>query len=203
MKHFTAGLIFTLSFAGAAFAATPEAVPIVALNGALIATMKAGAAKTDFMTRYNALAPVVEKSLNLPVILQNSVGFQWASIPAAQQQALGKVFEQFTVASYVNGFGGYGGQTLDVLPDERVVGATKIVETSLNSPGGPAVRLDYVMTDGAAGWQATDVLLQGTISKVAIQSSDFSAEVTNGDASQLIAALKSKVTKLSGGALTP
>jgi phospholipid transport system substrate-binding protein len=58
------------------------------------------------------------------------------------------------------------------------------------------------MTKGDAGWQVTDVLLNGTISKVAIQSSDFGSEVTSGDASQLIAALKAKVATLSGGALT-
>jgi phospholipid transport system substrate-binding protein len=68
--------------------------------------------------------------------------------------------------------------------------------------GSPPVRLDYVMTQNATGWQATDVLLNGTISKVAIQSSDFSSEVTSGDASQLISALKAKVATLSSGALT-
>jgi phospholipid transport system substrate-binding protein len=46
------------------------------------------------------------------------------------------------------------------------------------------------------------VLLNGTISKVAIQASDFSALVTTGDASQLIAALKAKVATLSGGAIS-
>ena len=55
------------------------------------------------------------------------------------------------------------------------------------------------MAEGDKGWQATDVLLNGTISKVAIQSSDFSSLVSNGDASQLIAALQKKVAALSSG----
>jgi len=186
-----------------AFATTPEAAPIVALNDALIATMKAGSANASFIARYQALDPVVKSTFNLPVIMKNSTGFYWATLPAAQQQELNKVFEQFTVASYVSAFDGYNGQSFKVLPTERSVGASKVVESQIIPGDGSApTELDYVMTDGPGGWQVTDVLLNGTISKVAIQSSDFSSEVTSGDASQLISALKAKVATLSGGALT-
>ena len=185
------------------FATTPEAAPIVALNAGLIATMKAGSANASFTSRYQALDPVVKSTYNLQVILQNSTGFYWSTLPAAQQQELEKLFEQFTVASYVSAFSSYNGQSFQLLPDERSVGASKVVETQiLPGDGSAPTRLDYVMTNGAAGWQVTDVLLNGTISKVALQNSDFSSEVTSGDASQLISALKAKVATLSGGALT-
>ena len=52
-----------------------------------------------------------------------------------------------------------------------------------------------------AGWQAVDVLLNGSISQVAVQRSDFRASVAAGDASALIANLQRKVAELSGGAL--
>ncbi len=182
-------------------AATPEAQPIVALNAALIATMKAASANASFTSRYNALDPVIKSTFNLQVILQNSTGFFWPTLPAAQQQKLLQIFEQFTVASYVSGFNGYDGQTIEVLPAERDVGASKVVETQIvPADGSTPTRLDYVMTNGPAGWQATDVLLNGTISRVAIQSSDFSSQVTSGDASQLISALQAKVAALSGNA---
>jgi phospholipid transport system substrate-binding protein len=143
---------------------------------------------------------LVAQTLNLPVILQNSVGFLWSTVPAAQQAQLADLFERFTVASYVNGFNGYGGQQIEILPTEKPLGTKKIVETQIvPSDGSAPTRLDYVMADGAAGWQVTDVLLNGTISKVAVQSSDFSALVTAGDASQLIAALKTKTAALFNG----
>jgi len=185
-----------------ACADTPEAAPIARLDSALIAVMKAGSANASFQSRYDQLDPAVTQALNLAVILQNSVGVEWSTIPAAQQQQLENVFEQFTVASYVNGFGSYGGQQIQVLPAERDLGAKKIVETQIVPADGSApTRLDYVMANTNAGWQATDVLFNGTISKVAIQSSDFSSLVNSGDASQLIAALKTKIATLSGGAL--
>jgi phospholipid transport system substrate-binding protein len=185
-----------------ACADTPESAPIASLDSALIATMKAGSANASFQSRYDALDPVVKSTLDLPVILQDSVGFLWSTVPAAQQAQLATLFEQFTVASYVNGFNGYGGQKINILPEERDVGGKKIVETEIvPADGSTPTKLDYVMADGDHGWQVTDVLLNGTISKVAVQSSDFSALVTSGDASQLIAALQTKITTLSGGAL--
>lgn len=197
-------LLVPLAAPPLAMAATPpEAQPIEALDNALIATMKAGSKHEGFMQRYSALAPVVKSTFNLPVILKNSTGFFWATFPAAQQQELQKLFEQFTVASYISGFDSYNGQKIKLLPTERTVGDKKVVETEIvPADGGSPTRLDYVMTYGADGWQVTDVLLDGTISKVAVQTSDFSSEVSSGNASQLISALKSKVASLSGGALS-
>jgi phospholipid transport system substrate-binding protein len=183
-------------------AATPEQAPIAALNGALIAAMKAGSAKSDFAARYAALAPVVETTFNFPVLLQETVGLLWPTVPGAQQEELANLFKQFTVASYVNGFDNYSGQSIMILPAERDIGALKVVETEiLGSDGEPLSRLDYVMSKGDTGWQATDVLLKGTISDVGVQSSDFSNFVQAGDATQLIAALKVKIATLSGGQL--
>jgi phospholipid transport system substrate-binding protein len=190
------------SAAAAQAAQTLEARPIEALSAGLVATMKAGSANASFTDRYDALDPIVKSALNLQVILQNSTGFYWATLPAAQRQELLHLFEEFTVAKYVSGFNGYGGQKIEVLPAEREVGVAKVVESQIVATDGTEpTRLDYVMTKGPNGWQATDVLLNGTISQVAIQSSDFSSEVSSGDASQLIAALKTKVSQLSGGAL--
>jgi phospholipid transport system substrate-binding protein len=184
----------------AARADTPEDAPVQALDSALIATMKAGSAGQGYAQRYKALDPVVTQSFNMPVVEQNSVGFLWVTIPQAQQSALDAVFEQFTVASYVSQFNGYSGQKINILPAEKSLGNKKIVETQLVPGDGSApVELDYVVSNGPAGWQITDVLLNGTISQVAIHSSDFSALVTSGDASKLITALKAKVAALSSG----
>ena len=193
-------LALALAWGGAlnCLADTPEAAPVTALNTALLATMKAGSAGAGFQARYNALEPVVKQSFNLPVVEQNSVGFLWSTIPAAQQQELSVVFEQFTVASYVSQFTSYHGEQITLLPGEKTLGAKKIVETQIIPGDGSApTELDYVVTNGPAGWQITDVLLNGTISQVAVHSSDFSALVSAGDASQLISALKDKTNMLS------
>ena len=181
----------------AAFADTPEAAPAAALDDGLLASMKAGSAGKNFQARYDALAPVVRQTYNMPEVTMNSVGFLWSTLPAGQQQELTQLFEQFTISSYVAEFNAYSGQSFKVLPDEKALGAKKIVETQLiPGDGSEPVELDYVMENGANGWQITDVLLNGTISQVAVHASDFASLVSSGDASPLIKALKAKIAAL-------
>jgi phospholipid transport system substrate-binding protein len=188
--------------ASAAPDATSEAAPVVALDQALIATMKAGSAGDSFKARFDALQPVINSSFDLPLVEQNSVGFLWSTLPAAQQQALGTLFDEFTVASYVSEFSSYHGEQFQLLPTQKSLGSAKIVETQL-VPGGSRspTELDYVVANGPSGWQITDVLLNGTISQVAVHASDFSGLVSAGNASKLITALKSKIASLSHGSI--
>jgi phospholipid transport system substrate-binding protein len=64
---------------------------------------------------------------------------------------------------------------------------------------GSSVGLDYVMHRGPAGWQAVDVLTDGSISRVAVQRSDFRELLNSGGAPALVAGLQHKVANLSGG----
>lgn len=200
MKHLLSLVLLGLALAGPALAAPPESAPVTALDSALIASMQAGSAGKDFTARYQLLAPAVGQSYNMPEVTQNSVGFLWATLPAAQQQQLIALFEQFTVSSYAAQFSAYGGEKLELQPDEKSLGAKKIVETKLiPGDGGGPTELDYVMENTPQGWRITDVLLNGTISQVAVHASDFAALVGSGDASRLIAALQTKIAALRSG----
>lgn len=177
---------------------TAATAPVAALDNALIATMKSGSAGQDFQARYKALAPVVEQSYDLPEVTKNSVGFLWSTLPASQQNELINLFTTFTVSSYVSQFDSYNGQSLTIMPKEKVLGQKKIIETKLTPKDGGGVVIDYVVSNEKNGWKINDVLLNGTISQVAIHASDFASLVKSGDASQLIAALKTKINTLQG-----
>ena len=176
------------------------AAPIAALNRGLLAGMHAGKA-TPFPQRYNTLAPLVEGAFDIPGILQASVGPRWAALPPAQQSQLLDVFRRFTVASYVANFDSFGGEKLEVLPVSRNVGADQVVATQIVPSSGTPTRIDYVMRRTPAGWRAVDVLLNGSISRVAVQRSDFRSLLGSGDAGPLIQSLQRKVADLSGGTL--
>jgi phospholipid transport system substrate-binding protein len=74
------------------------------------------------------------------------------------------------------------------------------VQTQIIS-GGDRIRLDYVMRAGGDGWRVVDVLFEGSISRVAVQRSDFRKILAGGDAEALIASLGRKIADLSDGAL--
>jgi phospholipid transport system substrate-binding protein len=195
-------LALALGQARGAYAADTAAIqaPIRALNDALLTSMKAGKS-TPFAQRADALAPVVRAAFNLPVILQVSVGPGWAQLPQPQQIDLLRAFETFTIATYAANFESYGGERFELLPDLRSAGADQIVQTRLVPASGTPIALDYVMRQSGDRWQAVDVLLDGTISRVAVQRSDFRSLLHPADASALIDSLQRKVKQLSTGTL--
>jgi len=175
--------------------------PISELYSGLQAAMQMGSSGASFQQRFDRLAPVIDRAFNLNAILQTSVGLRWSSLDDASRRDLFSVFRTFTVASYTANFDSNGGTRFQVLPQTRTSGDDLIVETKLIPANGDPVRLDYVMHPGPAGPQIVDVLLNGSISRVAVQRSDFRALLASGSATPLIASLRQKVTDLSGGAM--
>jgi phospholipid transport system substrate-binding protein len=58
------------------------------------------------------------------------------------------------------------------------------------------------MRDDRGTWRAVDVLLEGSIGRVAVQRPDFRRILANGDADALVARLRRKIADLSDGALS-
>ena len=160
--------------------------PIQALNDGLVGVMRAGK-PTPFRERFHTLAPTVDRAFDLAGILRVSVGLRWSDVEAAQQASLLQVFRRFTVASYVANFDSYAGERFAIAPTLRAIGTDQVV--------------DYVMRREDAPWKIVDVLLDGTISRVAVQRSDFRGVLARGGAPALIASLERKVVDLAGGAL--
>lgn len=176
--------------------------PVDQLDDALLAAMKAGAS-TSFEERYRALEPVIARVFDLNAILAASIGLSWANIPAAEKADLARAFRRYTISSYVANFNSYNGQSFQVLPSVRSVSNDEVVvQTRLLRPNDSPIKLDYVVRRGPAGWQVTDVLADGSISRVAVQRSDFRQLLQSGGVPALTAALNRKVANLSGGMAT-
>lgn len=178
-----------------------QAVAVVrGFVNALDRTMKAGA--TPFRARYDMLAPAVDRAFDLSTILTVSVGARWAAFDTAVKAELSDVFRTYTIASYVANFGAHDGEVFQVEPETRASGTDQVVRTRIVPRTGDAVKLDYVMRQSDAGWRAVDVLADGTISRVAVQRSDFRALLgRDGNTAALIESLRRKIADLSGGAL--
>ena len=180
-----------------ALASPDPAAPIAMLYTALEALMRLGAT-ISFRDRYNKIAPVIDGTFDLPTILRSAVGTRWDTLDEAAQGALQAAFRRFTIATYVANFDKYDGERFELTPALRQVGAAQVVQTRVIQDNGEPIRLDYVMRQTDAGWRAVDILLDGTISRVAVQHSDFRALLQNGDATALIASLRQKTAELSG-----
>jgi phospholipid transport system substrate-binding protein len=174
------------------------AAPIKTLNDALLHIMQMGGS-ASFADRVKVAGPPIQAAFDLPQILKISVGSRWGGLPPAQQTRLLEVFTRYTVDSYVANFSGFSGQKFVILPESRNIGADKTVETQIVPISGDSNRIDYVMRQGGGGWKAVDVLLDGSISRVAVQRSDFRSLLSEGDASRLISTLGQKAAVLESG----
>ena len=183
--------------------ADPAAVaPVKDLCTSLLAIMRAGQA-TPFTQRFETLAPAIDRVFDLPAILRLSVGPSWAGLPPADQTTLLTAFRRYTVANYVNSFDSYNGQRIDVQPDTKPLpNDEQLVQTKIFSASGETHEIDYVMRQETREWRAVDVLADGSISRVAVQRSDFRRLVMQGGAHALIESLNQKTSDLSGGALS-
>ena len=183
--------------------ADPAAVaPIRELCDSLLGIMRAGRS-TPFGRRFDTLAPTIEHAFDLQAILQLSVGPSWGTLSPADQTTLLTAFRRYTIANYVNSFDNYTGQRFDVLPDTNALpNGEQVAQTRIISSSGETHELDYVMRQEPSGWRAVDVLADGSISRVAVQRSDFRRLVAGGGAKALIQSLNQKTTDLSGGALS-
>jgi phospholipid transport system substrate-binding protein len=173
--------------------------PVQQLLDGLLKVMKVGSG-TPFATRYDMLAPVIDQTFDLAAILQESIGSSWSTLPPDQQTMLTEAFRRYTVATYVNNFNGFDGQKFVISPDLRAVGEEQVVQTRIVPKSGDSHQLDYVMRQIGSDWRAVDVLADGSISRVAVQRSDFRRLLTQGGPNALVASLRAKSADLSDGA---
>ena len=126
----------------------------------------------------------------------------WPNLPTEQKANLLAAFRRYTVSSYAANFDSFSGQRLEVSPGvRRLANGEVIVDTKIIPVNGSPSTLDYVMRGGIGGWRVVDVLADGSISRVAVQRSDFRQLLESGGVPALVAGLRNKVANLSGGML--
>jgi phospholipid transport system substrate-binding protein len=149
--------------------------------------------------RYAALAPIVNTVFDVPYMTRLAVGLSWDTLTAAQQQQLVLAFGRYVSATYADRFDSYSGQELQVIGDEPY-GAEAIVETRIVRPAQQPVTINYLMRQNHGVWQISDVYLDGTISQVATQRSDFHSILERQGVEGLISSLAHKVDLLTRAA---
>lgn len=177
-------------------ASDPAAATIAALDDALIATMKAGAA-AGVKGREAKIAPAIDRAFDLPLMTRLAVGPGWNAIAPADQKALIAAFRRMTVAQYAGNFDGYAGQSFVIAPNVESRGGDKLVRTTLKDKGGD-VAIAYRLRNSGGGWKIIDVFYKNSISQIATRRSDFASVLQKGGAKALIAHLNALAAKAGG-----
>lgn len=181
--------------AGAA-AATPSPLDTVkSFYATLLATMKQGSALGE-SGRYKALAPVVPQVFDVAFMTRLAVGPDWSGLTPGQQQEVTAAFGRYIAATYADRFDRYNGEVLRVDGEQPFAGGY-IVQTKIGKPADDPTTVNYLMRDNGGTWQIADVYLDGTISQLATQHSEFHDILRRKGVDGLISALNHKVDLLN------
>jgi phospholipid transport system substrate-binding protein len=191
-----AAMMLAMLFAAPAFAeaADPAVPPVRAFYDVLLDSMK-HAGELGVKGRYEKLKPAVERSFDLSGMVRAAVGLKWASFTPDEQHALIAAFERKTVAEYASNFDGYNGEKFIVEPATTARGADKVVLSKLVT-GSQTIPFNYRMRMSGGSWKILDIYLNGFVSQLATQRSDFAATLLTGGAASLTRQLNAKADKL-------
>ncbi len=191
-------------FSGALMAAQPEGPPSpVAILDQGLTKLLVTPTTVPFAQRYAGMLPAIDQAFDMGAILRAIVGPGWASLSASDQQALLTSFRRYTTVNYVVNFSAGDGTVISLQPGTQPAGVGELVSTLIVPRSGEPTKISYVVKPIQETWRITDVYLDGTISQVAVQRSDFRSLLQANSAGPLIERLNRKVVELSGGALKP
>jgi len=179
--------------------ATPPTMVVDALHENLISVMK-NAETLGYDGRYEQLEPVISELFDIPFMAEKSIGRHWKSVEEDNRGRLLSTFERFTVANYAGRFTGYSGQTFETFKERESKYGTVLVYSRLISEDGETVQLNYRLRPAEDDrWRIIDVLLNGTISELALRRSEYSSLIQREGFAALMTALNKRIDDLASG----
>lgn len=197
--HFSAMGALLLAVPTALYAQATDSAqaPIAALDQSLIGIMKAGKS-AGMRGRSAAIAPVVDRVYDIPLMTRLAVGAPWTTFAPSDQAALVTALRRLTIAQYASNFDGYAGQSFVVDPRVDVRATDRMVRTTLNDPKGESVAIAYRLRQAGGTWKIIDVFYKNSISQLATRRADFARIVASGGAKALVAHLNGLSAKVGG-----
>ena len=121
-----------------------------------------------------------------------AMGRSWRTATPEQQKVLADEFKQLLVRTYSGALQNFSNHVMDFKPLKMNPADTDItVRTTVMSPGGQPISIDYSMEKTGATWKAYDVVVGG-VSLVTNYREEFSNSVRDAGVDGLIKQLQAK-----------
>ncbi len=133
------------------------------------------------------------KSFDVAALSRFVVGPYWRRATEEQRKEYQPLFADFIVATYARRFRQYSGETLTVDGERQASARDTIVSSRIDTPDGPAVRVDWRVRTRNGDHRIVDVIVEG-VSMAATQRDEFVSVIRRGGGGleTLIAALRKK-----------
>jgi phospholipid transport system substrate-binding protein len=158
--------------------------------------------------RYRLFDPVMGRAYDFGRMIEVATGTAWAGASDAEKQALTDAFARLSVMIYAERFGGgFAGERFEITGERPGPRDTRLVDTLIHrgtaqplAPGEePTVRVTYVLAERDGGWRIVDVLLDRSISELALRRSEYATVLREGGIARLIRVLNDKADATAAG----
>jgi phospholipid transport system substrate-binding protein len=191
-----AALILIATVALPAAAQTPSDVVAVLQDGLVNIMSNPPASGTG--NRSAAFTALVENTFDINAMGAVAVGLDtYRSWSDAQRATFLAAFARFMVATHAARFESAPGQTFSIEGSKAARAGREIVHSRYSRAGRDPVAIDYLVRRSNEDWKILDVYLDGSISLLALNRSEFSSVLRDQGFEGFIAAMHAKADELS------
>ena len=181
--------------ASASTSITPRAI-VEKFHGNLLAVMKEADA-LGIKGRYSRLAPEIEQTFDFPKMIKIASGDFWNAASVEQQKNLSDAFTKLSISTYASQFDGFSGEAFETVGESPGPQQTLLVETRILRPQKSPVGITYVLRMNNEQWQIVDVLLDNSISELAVRRSEYRMVLKNSGVDGLVKVLNEKAEAMT------
>ncbi|MAF95678.1 MAG: hypothetical protein CMM60_08000 [Rhodospirillaceae bacterium] len=146
--------------------------------------------------RFERLAPSVDKSFHMPLMIQIASGGFWKQATPSERTQLVEAFRRMSIATLATLFDGYSGEVFKLEKEMQGPQKTMLVMTKLIKLDKSAVDIAYVLRPFKEGWRIIDVILDNGISELKVRQSECRLILKNKGIPGLISLLNGKADEL-------
>jgi len=132
--------------------------------------------------------------LDLEAVRQFCLGRYNRGLSDAQRHEYATLFQEYMVKVYSQLLSQYNGETLEVRDGVKAAGSEQVVESVINRPNGPPIRVEWKTHEKDSKPLVTDVVVEG-VSMAFTQRQQFESVIQNngGKVEALFAAMKKQI----------
>jgi len=119
------------------------------------------------------------RGVDVDLLAGFAIGRYRAELSGQQRTEYRKLFEDFLVATYVSRLGLFSGESFAIRNTQKLGDNEVLVQSLVERPDRPPIRLDWRVRDRGQGWKIIDVMVQG-ISMAVTQRDEFSSVIAGG-----------------------
>ena len=166
-------------------------------NSTLMTVVKT--ADQRMQERYDLLAQHVERSFNLPFMLQETAGSRWRGANEEERAKLVAAFTRISIGTFLFRFRDYEGESFKIVGEGEGSEDTRLVYTEFVRPGRPTIPVTYVTRQFGPSWRIVDLLIGGSMSELAMRRSEYAYILRQSGVAGLIAKLNERADQILVG----